>query len=309
MDEKGFMMGKCHREWVLVPKEAKVAYIRQDGKKEWVSVIETICADGTSTQSLIIVAGKYGKEQWFEEEDPPAIIMSDKGWTSNEIGLIWLKQHFEPRTRDPDYPDDEDRLLIVDGHDSHCSIEFIEFCDAHRIHLLILPPHTTHKLQPLDKGIFGPLGKAYSQQLEHHNRWNGLWMDTAMFIDYYSTARRAVMIEANISSAFRATGISPFNPDLVLDSLRPSTPPSQITISVKGDEPIIIELYDHNPQTVAQLAKVIEKYLTATPARQVLALCESLLASNAVLFVARSRQVYIELIVEALLNECSPQGQ
>jgi hypothetical protein len=34
MDEKGFIMGKCHREWVLVPKEAKVAYIRQDGKRE-----------------------------------------------------------------------------------------------------------------------------------------------------------------------------------------------------------------------------------------------------------------------------------
>jgi hypothetical protein len=158
INEKGFIIGKLHRDWVLVPKEAKVAYIRQDGKREWVSIIKSISAEGISLDSLVIIAGKYGKEDWFNEERTSAIIMSDKGWTSNEIGLIWLKQHFEPRTRSPKA---EDRLLIVDGHNSHCSIEFIEFCDAHRIHLLILPPHTTHKLQPLDKAIFGPLGKAY----------------------------------------------------------------------------------------------------------------------------------------------------
>jgi hypothetical protein len=171
MDEKGFIMEKLHREWVLVPKEVKIAYIRQDGKREWVSVIETISADRSSLNSLVIVAEKYGKEEWFNEEYPLAVVMSEKGWTSNEIGLIWLKQHFEPKTRPSNR---EDRILIVDGHDSHCSIDFIEFCDAHRIHLLILPSHATHKLQPLDKGIFGLLGKAYNQELKYHNRWNRL---------------------------------------------------------------------------------------------------------------------------------------
>jgi DDE superfamily endonuclease len=106
-------------------------------------VTETISADGSSLDSLVIVTGKYGKEEWFNEEYPPAVVMSEKGWTSNEIGLIWLKQHFEPRTRPPNV---EDRVLIVDGHDSHCSIDFIEFWDAYRIHLLILSPHITHKL-------------------------------------------------------------------------------------------------------------------------------------------------------------------
>jgi hypothetical protein len=28
IDEKGFMMGKLYRDWILVPKEVKVAYIR-----------------------------------------------------------------------------------------------------------------------------------------------------------------------------------------------------------------------------------------------------------------------------------------
>jgi hypothetical protein len=292
MDEKGFMMGKCHREWVLVLKEAKVAYIRQDGKRSWVSVIETICADGTSLDSMVIVAGKYANEEWFEEERPPAVVMSDKGRTSNEIRLIWLKEHFEPQTRDPDHPDKEHRLLIIDNHDSHCSIEFIEFCCDHRIHLLILPPYTTHKLQPLDKGIFGPLERAYSEKLEYHNRWNGLWMDTATFLRYYSTARKAAMTETNILSAFRATGISPFDSNLVLNTLRPTTPLSQITLSSKSGGSIIVELHgNQNPQTITQIIGVIQKCLTNTPGREILAICESLLANNAVLFKANSELV------------------
>jgi hypothetical protein len=79
MDEKGFMMGKLYRDWVLVSKEAKVAYIRQDGKREWVSVIESISAEEISFDSLVIITGKYGKEDWFNKECPPAIVMSDKG--------------------------------------------------------------------------------------------------------------------------------------------------------------------------------------------------------------------------------------
>jgi hypothetical protein len=102
MDEKGFMIGKCHREIVLVPKDSKTAYIRQDSKREWVSTIKTISADGRSIPPLIIVAGKYAKEHWFHEEEDSAVVISDKGWISKDIGLLWLKQHFEPQTRDPD---------------------------------------------------------------------------------------------------------------------------------------------------------------------------------------------------------------
>jgi hypothetical protein len=64
-------------------------------------VIKSISAEGISLDSLVIITRKYGKEDCFNEKCPPAIVMSDKGWTSNEIGLIWLKQHFEPRTRSP----------------------------------------------------------------------------------------------------------------------------------------------------------------------------------------------------------------
>ena len=53
-------------------------------------------------------------------------------------------------------------LLIYDGHKSHETIELHEMVVQHNIELYCLPAHTSHHLQPLDIGVFGPsneLGK------------------------------------------------------------------------------------------------------------------------------------------------------
>jgi hypothetical protein len=42
------------------------------------------------------------------------------------------------------------RLLILDGHGSHVTMDFIEYCDKNRILLAVFPPHSTHSLQLLD---------------------------------------------------------------------------------------------------------------------------------------------------------------
>ncbi len=58
------------------------------------------------------------------------------------------------------------RLLILDGHESHHSTEFELFCKTENIATLYMPPHSSHFLQPLDVGCFGPLKQAYGRQIE-----------------------------------------------------------------------------------------------------------------------------------------------
>jgi hypothetical protein len=58
--------------------------------------------------------------------------------------------------------------LILDGHGSHVTMDFINYCDQNKILLAILPPHSTHTLQPLDVVIFKPLSTAYSKELTTH---------------------------------------------------------------------------------------------------------------------------------------------
>ena len=54
-------------------------------------------------------------------------------------------------------------LLIEDGHSSHISLEVIKLAKENDIHLLCLPVHTTHLLQPLDVGVFRCLKSNFSK--------------------------------------------------------------------------------------------------------------------------------------------------
>jgi len=60
------------------------------------------------------------------------------------------------------------RLLILDGHDLHVTWEFLDYCLQNDIIPLCLPAHSTHILQPLDVGLFGPLQQNYSHCLDDY---------------------------------------------------------------------------------------------------------------------------------------------
>jgi hypothetical protein len=111
------------------------------------------------------------------------------------------------------------RLLVLDGHGSHVTMDFINYCDQNRILLVVLPPHSTHTLQPLDVAMFKPLAAAYSAELsEYLHRSHGLASITkGDFFPLFWKAWEASFRESTILSSFRATGISPPDPDPILD--------------------------------------------------------------------------------------------
>jgi hypothetical protein len=66
------------------------------------------------------------------------VTSSPSGWTNNDIGLAWLEQVFDQHTKKKALA--SYRLLILDDHGSHVTMEFIEYCDKNRLLLAILPP-------------------------------------------------------------------------------------------------------------------------------------------------------------------------
>jgi len=65
---------------------------------------------------------------------------------------MWLQKVFNRYTKPTRAT--QKRLLIVDGHSSHVNMAFVDWANQHGIILLILPPHTTQRLQPLNVGLF-----------------------------------------------------------------------------------------------------------------------------------------------------------
>jgi hypothetical protein len=88
------------------------------------------------------------------------------GWTNNDLGLAWFTQVFDLFTKEQ--LRQQWRLPILDGHGSHITTSFIEFCDANKILLAGFPPHATHSLQPLDVVLFSSLLFNYSWELDRH---------------------------------------------------------------------------------------------------------------------------------------------
>jgi hypothetical protein len=79
------------------------------------------------------------------------------------MSLAWLKQVFNRSTKAK--AQSSYRLLILDGHGSHLTMDFIEYCDQNKILLAVYPPHSTHTLQALDVSMFKPLSTAYSNEV------------------------------------------------------------------------------------------------------------------------------------------------
>ncbi len=285
MDEKGFLMGVIQQSHVLISVAEKEAFLRQDGNREWVSIIETIEVTGEPLPSYIIFKAAYQQDSWFEKlnNSSSKIATSSKGWTDNELGLLWLKQHFEVETAKRQRG--EYRMLLLDGHESHCTLEFIEFAVEKKIILLVLPPHTTHLLQPLDVAIFQPLSKYYSVELETHIREKHYWLEKDDFIVYYQTAREKTLQERNILSAWRTTGLVPCNPQVVISKLpnRPVTSPeaTQIQLILNGS-PIDL-LVGASDDYITKATQAIKDSMTGSPAEHTMRTIEYLNASNAIL--------------------------
>ena len=226
-DETGFLMGMLSYAKVLTTSDRKdKPRTKQPGNREWVTVIQSIYGDGWAILPYVIVKNKCHLLSWYTNGDLPTtwrVHPSENGWTTNEIGLDWI-HHFQNCTKSR--ATGKYRLLILDGHNSHRTAYFDEYCKENDIIPLCMPPHSSHILQPLDVGCFGPLKKAYGREIEKMMRTQITHITKDDFFPAFKQAFFATMGEENVRAGFRGTGLIPYDPERVIASLdfKPKTP-------------------------------------------------------------------------------------
>ncbi|WP_461110078.1 hypothetical protein [Tessaracoccus terricola] len=148
MDETGILEGRGSNGLVLGSTEARNLQKKQPGSRAWTTLVECISAIGSAVPPLVIYKGRSIQQQWFPLDLQPyanwRFHTTENGWTDNETAIYWLQEIFIPSTQPTD--PSTARLLILDGHGSHESTEFMYLCYINKIHLLYLPPHTSHVL-------------------------------------------------------------------------------------------------------------------------------------------------------------------
>jgi hypothetical protein len=235
MDETGCALGVCTNAQVLASSSKKKAYIKSPEDREWVSTIETISATGVKLQCLVIFKGKHLQSTWFPAQNAPDWLYttSENGWTSNSIGYEWLRRIFIPNTSPST---GGHRLLLLDGHGSHIPIDFMWLCKINKIHLLYLPAHASHLLQPLDLAPFSVLKSRYRNEIRALSALDDAApVKKERFVVSYNKARDEGLSERVIRAGWRAAGLCPYNPAVVLLSSqvtgRPATPPTSQSLA------------------------------------------------------------------------------
>ena len=232
-DEAGFMMGVISTGAVVTASERRTRPKSvQQGNREWTTAIQCINAMGWAIPPFIIFQGKHHLSAWYKEGNLPqdwVIAVSENGWTTNELGLEWLK-HFDKHTKRRVVG--SHRLLILDGHESHDSLEFQQYCKDNKIITLCMPPHSSHLLQPLDVGCFAPLKKAYGRQAEDLMRNKITHITKTEFLPCFIAAHNASITKSNIQGGFRGAGLVPHDPEAVL---------SKIDVKLRTPPPLPVE--------------------------------------------------------------------
>jgi hypothetical protein len=119
-------------------------------------------ATGNTLDPMVIITGAIFKEKYFDNDSNGNVLLgcSGTGYTTDMLSLAWI-QHFHKQTKRPKIGW---RLLLMDGHGSHLTKEFIDFCYAQKIHPFLMSPHSTHLLHPISIIIKNFLKKVYALQ-------------------------------------------------------------------------------------------------------------------------------------------------
>ena len=124
-------------------------------------------ASGVRLPPFVVYKGKHLYASWTKGGPAGAIYsVSDSGWMEKENYESWLKKMFLPATSH--LRESAPVVLFFDGHHSHISVSIVKYCQQYNVHLVLLPSNTTHVLQPLDVGVYGPLKQVWKKILAEY---------------------------------------------------------------------------------------------------------------------------------------------
>lgn len=106
-------------------------------------------------------------------------------------------------------------LLIMDNHESHINIDVIQKARDNGVILLTLHPHTSHKMQPLDRGVFGPYKSFYNKAAEEFMLTQpGKPITIYDISKIVGKAYTKAFTPQNIISGFKSSGIWPLDSNI-----------------------------------------------------------------------------------------------
>ncbi|KAG5881207.1 hypothetical protein JTB14_026648 [Gonioctena quinquepunctata] len=225
---------------VVSKKGTKHAHRAIDSTKTSTTVMFAIAGDDTMLPPYIVYKEKHSYVGWTEGGIKVARYNRTlSGWFDATIFEDWfysiILPHFEKL--------DGHKVLVENNLSSHVTLG-IQECENNEVRFLLLPPNSTHLLQPLHVAYFRPLKAAWKKE---------------------AVESVGLKSQANSIAGFRACGIVPFNPDAVLKKIPRKAVDETLETSWTG------ALVDHLEQLRTDPTKTVKrrKKLNVPPGRSI----------------------------------------
>ena len=150
-------------------------------------------------------------------------------------------------------------------------LTFLLYVHEHLIIIFCYIPHGTHIFQGLYVIIFSPLKKYIGEEWDKWLWEYGATIDKTTFLAIYGQAHVHALTSENIKSAFKKTGVWPFNPHVMTEEmLAPSKETSEAHLPIPLDD-LAVNVLATVLRKLAKISKaedapdVISKTLVASP--------------------------------------------
>lgn len=162
MDETGFSTVPTKIGRVLSRKGSKhVGMSAAQERGTLVTMAACVNAAATVLPPFYIFSRKIMRSIFLEHATPESAgAANGSGWMQQNEFVMFMHHFIKYTGASIERP----QLLLIDNHDSHMSVDVIDMARDNGITMLSFPPHCSHRLQPLDVSLFGPLKTFYKSQ-------------------------------------------------------------------------------------------------------------------------------------------------
>lgn len=215
-DETGVTTVQAPRKIVATKGTKQVGSVTSGERGELITVAVSVSADGKTIPPMFLFPRKNFRDHFLNGAPAGSIgAANSSGWMTEADFAVYMK-HFVKHTRSSTA---RPVLLLLDNHGSHLSIEALNYAKDNGVVMLSFPPHCSHKLQPLDRSVYGPF-KAYLAEAQdgwmHSNGGRTMTIYDLPHVVAMSLPRATTPM--NITSGFLACGIMPFNRNIFTDA-------------------------------------------------------------------------------------------
>jgi len=214
VDETGMTTVQGKGSKILALKgRRQVGCLTSAERGQLVTMVACMSVTGAFVPPLFIFPRVRMKQELMDGAPPGSVsACHPSGWMQLEIFSTWFDHFVKFSGATLSNP----VLLILDGHATHVrNIDVINKARDSGVVIICLPPHCSHRMQPLDVSFMKPLSSYYNTEIEkwlrnHPGRTVTVFQIAQLITPAYLKAATA-LVAAN---GFRKSGIWPLNRDI-----------------------------------------------------------------------------------------------